>query len=147
MTNKTTAAEGVLIIVAALLILSGGRASWGFSGAPTATSSLLRLVTLFRVAKTIMRYRPIAQILDTVFKSAADMLWFCCLSILFMLVLGLLGVQIFRGKMTFSDTGLARNNYEHLGWCVCIFIRLHLIREYLNILLLVRSIICDCTGP
>lgn len=118
MSNKAVAAEGILIIAASVLILLGGRASWGASGAPTAISSLLRLVTLFRIAKTIMRYGPIAQILDTVFKSAADMLWFCCLSILFMIVAGLLGVQIFRGKMTFPDTGLARNNYEHLGWCV-----------------------------
>jgi hypothetical protein len=29
----------------------------------------------------------------------------------------LLGCQLFRGKMNFAS-GLARNNYEHVGWAM-----------------------------
>lgn len=115
--DRTNVFETALTLPScALVVLSSS--AWSSTARPSSSFVVLRAFALTRLLRMTTRFATVREIAHTIVASARDMAIFGLVVCLFLIVFGLIGVQLFKGRMTFAESGLARNNYEHIGWAM-----------------------------
>lgn len=83
------------------------------------TSRVLRLVRIFRSLRIVRRWKSMSHILSAVVRSGPGLVNFSCLLSIFLWVYALAGMQMYAGRLTFSEGPSyivrPRTNFDSLG--------------------------------
>jgi hypothetical protein len=100
-----------LISVADLVLTFNARLQSPFVIDSFRSVRLLRLFRLFRP------WTALFDLFDNINKSLTDIGYFSLLVLVYLFIMGLLGVTIFRGKLVFKGVR-SRNHFDNIGWAM-----------------------------
>lgn len=140
--NKSYLFDGCVVAISIIefMLLGSG------SGSSGSSLSAVRVLRLFRLVRLLKSWQTMINLLKTIAASLGDLGYFSLLLFLFLFVMALAGVAIFRDKMIFNGVR-SRNHFDSFGWALvtCFQVCFRLLHDFdFQNSLTLSTLVSDC---